>query len=110
MVAAVGARIGEQGRPEVVFKVRSRGFWACVPVRDPGEDCGGWLLRDAEVALLGVIPSGEQLLEGRGCSVAGRWGYGVEEVHGQGVRARLVQRAGRRGRRGVEEGKWRGGS
>jgi len=60
----------------------------------------------AEVALLGVIPSGEQLLEARGCSVAGRWGYGVEEVHGRGARARLVQRAGRRGRREVEEGNY----
>ena len=67
------------------------------PCMIPAMIAAGGYRASAEVALLGVIPSGEQLLEGRGCSVAGRWGYGIEEVHGAGDARAERSRASRRG-------------
>ena len=65
----------------------------------PARIAGGCYCASAEGALLGVILSGERLLEGQSARLAGMWGYGVGEVHKAAVReaGRADQRAGKLG-------------
>jgi len=48
-----------------------------MPARDPGDDCGGWLLRERGVALLTVIP--ERGTASRRSGVLGSWQVGLRD-------------------------------